>query len=147
MQAGRKRSGYGARLLAESAPRSTSCFGSGYGVDNLEMFRRFYLSCPRLLPAAISDAASRKSSVKFMVDANSDAVCGKLPTSQIFHAVHGESETLALAAGSWQPGLLHPNFSSDCPKRNHHQTKKNETPLLKRIFRHLCSKHPANARP
>jgi predicted nuclease of restriction endonuclease-like (RecB) superfamily len=60
-QAGHRRAGYGAALLKELATRLKADFGSGYGVDNLELFRRFYLEYPHLLPAEISDAPRRKS--------------------------------------------------------------------------------------
>ncbi|MCX7248212.1 MAG: PDDEXK nuclease domain-containing protein [Burkholderiales bacterium] len=60
-QQGRKRAGYGAELLADLAARLKLEFGAGYGVDNLEWFRRFYLEYPRLLPEQISDALRRKS--------------------------------------------------------------------------------------
>ena len=59
-QAGHRRAGYGAALLKELATRLKADFGSGYGVDNLELFRRFYLEYPHLLPAEISDAPRRK---------------------------------------------------------------------------------------
>ena len=40
-QAGRRRAGYGTAMLKELAVRLKSDFGSGYGVDYLELFRRF----------------------------------------------------------------------------------------------------------
>jgi len=58
-QAGKRRAGYGAALLAELAVRLKADFGSGYGVDNLELCRRFYLEYPHLLPALNSDAVRR----------------------------------------------------------------------------------------
>ena len=60
-QQGKRRAGYGAALLRELAARLKADFGSGYGVDNLELFRRFYLEYPQLLPAVNSDAVRRKS--------------------------------------------------------------------------------------
>jgi predicted nuclease of restriction endonuclease-like (RecB) superfamily len=88
-QAGRRRAGYGAALLKELAARLKTEFGKGYGVDNLEMFRRFYLGYPDLLPAEISDAPRRKLG---------DAADG-LP---IGHAVRGTS---------WQTGQLSADLS------------------------------------
>lgn len=88
-QAGRRRAGYGATLLKELAGRLKADFGAGYGVDNLELFRRFYLEYPQLLPAEISDAPRRK-----LGDG-----AGSLP---IQHAVHGES---------WQAGQLSADLS------------------------------------
>lgn len=88
-QAGRRRAGYGAALLKELAARLKVDFGSGYGVDNLELFRRFYVEYPQLLPAEISDAPRRK-----LGDA-----AASLP---IQHAVRGES---------WQAGQLSADLS------------------------------------
>ena len=76
-QRGQRRTGYGAELLHELAGRLRAEFGAGYGVDNLELFRRFYLDYPQLLPEAISDAPRRKS------DASKAAF-------QIQHAVRDE---------------------------------------------------------
>lgn len=87
-QHGKKRAGYGAELLAALASRLKVDFGSGYGVDNLELFRRFYLEYPQLLPMPISDALRRKSSRR----GNSDAVRTELP-------------------GTWQPGALNSSLS------------------------------------
>ncbi len=88
-QAGRRRAGYGAALLQELAIRLKTDFGPGYGVDNLEMFRRFYVAYPHLLPTAISDAPRRK------LDATANALL-------IQHAVRAES---------WQPGQLSADLS------------------------------------
>lgn len=88
-QAGRRRAGYGTAMLKELAVRLKADFGTGYGVDNLELFRRFYLGYPHLLPAEISDAPRRKLG---------DAV----NTLPIQHAVRGES---------WQAGQLSADLS------------------------------------
>ncbi|MDX9943435.1 MAG: PDDEXK nuclease domain-containing protein [Azonexus sp.] len=72
-QQGKKRAGYGTELLVDLAARLKADFGSGYGVDNLELFRRFYLEYPRLLPEQISDAVRRKSLRASADAANSDA--------------------------------------------------------------------------
>ena len=88
-QSGRRRADYGAELLQELAARLKADFGSGYGVDNLELFRRFYLEYPRLLPEMNSDAPRR----------NSDAL---VVTAQIQYAVLEQT---------WQPGQLNPSLS------------------------------------
>ena len=88
-QAGHRRAGYGAALLKELAVRLKADFGSGYGVDNLELFRRFYLGYPSLLSAEISDAPRRKL----------DDTAAGLP---IRHAVRDES---------WQAGQLSAGLS------------------------------------
>ena len=96
-QRGRRRAGYGTALLGELAERLRAEFGRGYGVDNLELFRRFYLDYPELLgvvsaaaePGAISDAPRRKSGVLAAALLNPAAVM----------------------ADAWQPGQLNPNLS------------------------------------
>ena len=111
-QRGKRRATYGAEQLRELAVRLKVNFGSGYGVDNLEMFRRFYLEYPQLLSGEISDAPRRKSGLL----ENSDAVRRKseaLPIAlQILHAVSGQSATASsLSSQAWRPGVLHPNLS------------------------------------
>ncbi len=98
-QAGMRRAVYGAELLRDLAAGLKADFGSGYGVDNLELFRRFYLEYPHLLPEANSDAARRKSGLS----ANSETVRRKsVAALEIQHAVRDES---------WRPGRLNPNLS------------------------------------
>ena len=111
-QAGKRRAIYGAEQLRELAVRLKVDFGSGYGVDNLELFRRFYLEYPQLLFGRISDAPRRKSGLL----ENSDAVrrkSGAMPVAlEILHAASGQS-TIPTSQSSqeWQPGALHPNLS------------------------------------
>ncbi|HJX09920.1 MAG TPA: DUF1016 N-terminal domain-containing protein [Candidatus Binatia bacterium] len=57
-QRGKKRAGYGQVLLKRLAGDLTARFGRGFGVDNLELFRAFYLTYP---PRHISETLSRKS--------------------------------------------------------------------------------------
>ena len=47
-QAGTRRAGYGAKVLANLSARLESDYGKGYSVDNLESFRQFYLPRQRL---------------------------------------------------------------------------------------------------
>src|SRR5215510_6049219 len=61
-QRGKKRAGYGKRLLQELSSRLTVEFGKGFSVDNLELCRRFFLGYPGLLRNEKSDALRRKSS-------------------------------------------------------------------------------------
>ena len=61
-QRGKKRAGYGEKLLQELSSRLTADFGKGFSVDNLEMFRRFFLEYSSLLVGIKSDAVRRKSS-------------------------------------------------------------------------------------
>lgn len=98
-QAGKRRAVYGADLLRDLAARLKADFGSGYGVDNLELFRRFYLEYPHLLLGANSDAARRKSGML----AKFETVRRKSEVAlEIQHAVRGES---------WRPGKLNLNLS------------------------------------
>ncbi|HAL57299.1 MAG TPA: DUF1016 domain-containing protein [Bacteroidetes bacterium] len=123
-QRGKKRAGYGEQLLQDLSSRLTAEFGKGFSVDNLEMFRRFFLEYSSLL-----------------VDMKSDALRRILPSLPIAHAVRSESASetageiqhalraksdaarrkssltapteigYALRSESWKPGRLHPNLS------------------------------------
>jgi hypothetical protein len=57
-QRGKKRAGFGQALLKRLAGDLTARFGREFGVDNLELFRAFYLTDP---PRQISETLSRKS--------------------------------------------------------------------------------------
>ena len=57
-QRGKKRAGFGQALLKRLAGDLTARFGREFGVDNLELFRAFYLTYP---PRHISETLSRKS--------------------------------------------------------------------------------------
>ncbi len=96
-QRGRRRAGYGARLLADLSARLTQDYGRGYSVDNLEAFRQFYLAYPELGVAQISGTVSRKSAVP--------ALAG--PVADISETLSRNSAALA----TWQPGQLHPALS------------------------------------
>jgi hypothetical protein len=90
-QAGQTRAGYGTALLLDLAARLKANFGRGYGVDNLEMFRRFYVEYPDLMPGLNSDAVRRKSDALV----NSETLRRNFGTTQdgaaTLHAVSGES--------------------------------------------------------
>jgi predicted nuclease of restriction endonuclease-like (RecB) superfamily len=92
-QAGKRRAAYGARSLWELAERLRCDFGSGYSVDNLEAFRKFYLQYPSL----ISETALRNSARP----AISETVSRKsLPIEAL-------QQAMADTAASWAPGRLH----------------------------------------
>ncbi len=105
-QAGSKRARYGAALLAELAVHLKVEFGAGYGVDNLELCRRFYLEYPELLPFANSDAVRRNSGRENVAHANSDAVRRKSTPTQHLSFPSATAEEVA-----WQPGQLHAGLS------------------------------------
>jgi predicted nuclease of restriction endonuclease-like (RecB) superfamily len=101
-----RRGWYGAELLADLAARLKADFGSGYGVDNLELFRGFYLEYPRLVPDGISDAMRRKSGELARPAANSEAVRRNSNVLQDLSAAH-----LIASGESLSPGILSPNLS------------------------------------
>ena len=57
-QGGAKRAAYGKELIPRLSNDLTTKFGRGFGVDNLELFRAFYLTYP---PAQIGQTVSGKS--------------------------------------------------------------------------------------
>jgi hypothetical protein len=88
-QAGKRRAGYGAQVLADLSERLGRDYGKGHSVDNLESFRQFYLEYPRL----ISETALRNS----VLPAISETASRKLSSGD--------------AMAQWQPGRLHPSLS------------------------------------
>lgn len=110
-QKGKVKAAYGTRQLGRLSRRLSGEFGPGYSVDNLELFRRFYVRYPHL----ISDAVSRKSITATI----SDAVRRISPANEISNAPRSKSQGMAgltaishTAGGeSWSPGFLHPNLS------------------------------------
>jgi len=87
-QRGKRRAGYGEKLLAELSTRLTEDVGKGWSVRNLEYCRNFYLIYPLLLADQKSNAVRSKFFVPLI--------------PEIHHARRGES---------WQPGQLHSNLS------------------------------------
>lgn len=82
-QSGSRRADYGAKLLKELSHRLKADFGDGYSVDNLELFRRFYVEYPSLIPEA----------------PRRNLQPGKI------------SEALRRNSDAWAPGRLCPNLS------------------------------------
>lgn len=87
-QLGRGRAAYGAELLRKLANKLSKEFGVGYSVDNLELFRRFYLEFPQLIAHEKSDALRRNST-------------GDSPSPISIHSSDRPRQT----------GLLNPNLS------------------------------------
>ncbi|MBM4086276.1 MAG: DUF1016 domain-containing protein, partial [Planctomycetes bacterium] len=58
-QQGKERADYGEELLIRLSADLTDAFGRGFGVDNLQRMRAFFLACP---PDQIYATVSRKSS-------------------------------------------------------------------------------------
>src|SRR5437016_9774123 len=123
-QRGKKRAGYGEKLLQELSSRLTADFGKGFSVDNLEMFRRFFLEYSSLLVDMKSDALRRilpSLTISHAVRSGS----GSETAGQIHHALRVKSDAArrkssltapteigyALRSEFWKPGQLHPNLS------------------------------------
>jgi predicted nuclease of restriction endonuclease-like (RecB) superfamily len=105
-QQGKKRAGYGVELLAELAVRLKAEFGAGYGVDNLELFRRFYLEYPLLLPEQNSDAVRRKSRRASGAIENSETARRNSDVLPITSQMQPPD-----SAGSIAPGHISPSLS------------------------------------
>jgi predicted nuclease of restriction endonuclease-like (RecB) superfamily len=91
-QGGRATAKYGTRLLLGVSKRLTLKYGTGYSVDNLEAFRRFYLEYPRLTGHALEGKYSDLSI--------SEAVRRKFASGAVSHRL-----------SNWKPGLLHTGLS------------------------------------
>ncbi len=103
-QRGKRRAGYGEKLLGDLSRRLQAEFGGGYSVDNLEWFRQFYLGYPGLLVAQNSDALRRNSSGTPISEA--------VRRESVLDVLRGPGTTRhAPRSESWQPGLLHSSLS------------------------------------
>jgi predicted nuclease of restriction endonuclease-like (RecB) superfamily len=122
-QHGKVRAVYGGTILLEISQKLQKEFGTGYSIDNLELFRRFYAGYPDL----ISDALRRKSAnplingIKEISDASprkSDAIeeTGKQHALRV-KSGNGEVPVKIAAIRhapvdeSWKPGILNHNLS------------------------------------
>jgi predicted nuclease of restriction endonuclease-like (RecB) superfamily len=103
-QKGRRRAEYGKQLLLDLSIRLTADYRKGYSVDNLELFRRFFLEYNDLLGSEKSDALRRISSKTDISEAvrrkSKDNIAVQLPQKN--YVEHRKS---------WQPGQLHPSLS------------------------------------
>lgn len=99
-QKGKKRAGYGERTLRDLAEKLNKNYGSGYGLTNLKLMRKFYQLYPALGSRqkghALRDLSDEEES------ASKSHTERDLFFTEIFHAVRRES---------WQPGQLHPNLA------------------------------------
>lgn len=122
-QSGARKADYGKRVLQELSGRLQRKYGNGYSVDNLELFRRFFLNYPSLLGNEISDAVRRKSSGApdheggtthhAVRDGSGEPLPAK--AGAIPHAPRGISDALRRKSGNagqtWQPGRLNTGLS------------------------------------
>lgn len=60
-QGGKERAGYGQALLVRLSNDLKSRFGRGFGVDNLELFRAFYIAYPQDQSAFVQEKNSESS--------------------------------------------------------------------------------------
>lgn len=98
-QNGKKRAGYGEDLLAYLSSELKEKFGSGYGIDNLELFRRFYQTYPELL---------RKQEILHAAEKPiSDTVRRKSLKAEIKTKI----QNAELPENEWKPGILHSSLS------------------------------------
>jgi len=81
-QQGKRRAGYGEQLIERLSRDLTAQFGRGFGVNNLENMRRFFLAYPR---SVISQTLSGKLRNE-VASEKSQAVSGKLSLSELAHA-------------------------------------------------------------
>ncbi|MFA6091387.1 MAG: PDDEXK nuclease domain-containing protein [Elusimicrobiota bacterium] len=109
-QKGRRRAGYGEWLMRDLATRLNKEYRHGYSLANLKLFKQFYLAYADFIDSAKGYA------VRSLLRTGEQAI---VPAK--FHALRGESSDAGLTsspslpydvgAGSWKPGLLHPNLS------------------------------------
>ena len=88
-QRGKKRAGYGEKVLTDLSERLGRAYGRGYSVDNLEAFRQLYLDYPNL----ISETLSRN----FKLPEISETASRKLVSVD--------------SAPTWRPGMLNSSLS------------------------------------
>ncbi len=120
-QQGKWRAEYGQQVLQDLSARLCKDFGGGYSVDNLELFRRFYLAYPALvspdpqsqaIASPISDAARRKLPPTTSTRKPQPA---SLRRNVPGYAEPGTLEPVWISDApprkSWKPGLLNPELS------------------------------------
>jgi predicted nuclease of restriction endonuclease-like (RecB) superfamily len=91
-QQGKRRAGYGEKVIEDLSIKLRHEFGTGYSVQNLRFIRQFYLTYPILLG---------DSKIRYALRSES-SINGNFKKHTIPHAVRSES---------WQPGRLNPNLS------------------------------------
>jgi predicted nuclease of restriction endonuclease-like (RecB) superfamily len=105
-QRGKRRAGYGERIIQDLSVRLQADFGKGFAVRNLETFRQFYLEYPNLVK--ITHALRAQSEVRHALRGKSDLL-RRTSTENTLAIVSPFSH--AVSAESWQTGQLHPNLS------------------------------------
>lgn len=98
-QKGKRRAGYGDRLLVQLASQLKRDFGDGYGLTNLKLCRKFFLIYPDLVILPKGHTA-RDLFISAPVGAENEPI--EISVTRIGHTPCGES---------WEPGRLHPNLA------------------------------------
>lgn len=115
-QRGSHKADYGQRILKDLSKRLQRKYGGGYSVDNLELFRRFFLNYPSLLGNEISDAVRRISSENPDDDGGATHRSSANGSKRALPAKAGKiSDAVRRKSGnphrSWKSGLLNPDLS------------------------------------
>lgn len=95
-QKGKRRAGYGERLISTLSARLTHDFGRGFTVRNLESFRVFYNEYPNLVKAHAPRALFPQPD--------------RGPISRALSAQSAQA-VLTASSGMWKPGTIHPSLS------------------------------------
>jgi predicted nuclease of restriction endonuclease-like (RecB) superfamily len=98
-QRGKKKAGYGEKLIRELSDNLRKDYGTGYSATNLKLYRQFYLVYPSLITARIGHT------LRGELTATSD----ESPISALVPEIIPIGHTLC--DQSWKPGVLHPNLS------------------------------------
>lgn len=104
-QKGRRRAGYGERLLRDLAEALQKEYGSGYGLTNLKLFKKFYLEYPGLTGIQKGHAVR-----DFFILGPTPETSGKGHAARDLLSMPAEISS-AQSNKSWQPGVLHANLS------------------------------------
>lgn len=104
-QKGRRRAGYGERLLRDLAEALQKEYGSGYGLTNLKLFKKFYLEYPGLTGIQKGHAVR-----DFFILGPTPETSGKGHAARDLLSTPAEISS-AQSNKSWQPGVLHANLS------------------------------------
>ena len=114
-QKGKRRAGYGERLMKELAARLAAEYGPGYGLVNLKLFKQFYIGYPGLADLEKNHAV-RSLFPRRVPSAGPEKGYAARSQSRISHSRDNQSSDVASlipapASAKWQPGVLHPHFS------------------------------------
>lgn len=101
-QHGERRAGYGQELIKALSKKLICHYGKGFSVNNLEHYRDFYLTYPKLLEQRIPHAVRGKSE---------NAHSTNVPKGYAVRSLSAKEISATLPRKSRQPGVLNPNLS------------------------------------